>query len=115
MNYNDERGTITGIIQSGVWQEMNYITTRSGVVRGNHYHKKTQELFFIISGQIRITIYDVNKNDSANIFIAKTGDAFIIQPYEVHRFETQTDSSWINMLSSPIGKDDDADIFIDNR
>lgn len=98
MNFSDIRGSFLGVVNEGQWQEVNYIESKAGTVRGNHYHKKTQELFFIISGEIHINVKDVH-DKSINEFIAKKGDIFIIEPYEIHTFNILRDSSWINALS----------------
>ena len=53
---SDNRGLFFGIINYGNWEEINYIETNSGNIRGDHYHKNTIEMFFIIEGEIELTI-----------------------------------------------------------
>ena len=96
----DERGGFLGITQEP-WAEVNFIETRANQVRGNHYHKETRELFFIVSGEIEVAIDDLNSGEHAEFSFSK-GDIFIIEPYEVHTFRTVTDAQWINMLSIPM-------------
>ncbi|MBO4401971.1 MAG: dTDP-4-dehydrorhamnose 3,5-epimerase family protein [Selenomonadaceae bacterium] len=110
MSFADGRGQILGIIQQGNWQEMNYITTRAGVVRGNHYHEKTVELVFIVEGRIKLSVRDVRKSEPSATFEFMSGDAFIIEPYENHIVETQVDSAWINMLSRAMNEEHGKDI-----
>lgn len=93
----DERGGFLGITQES-WAEVNFIETRANQVRGNHYHKETTELFFIVSGEIEVVIDDLNSGKHLELSFRK-GDVFIIEPYEVHTFRTTTDAQWINMLS----------------
>ncbi len=93
----DERGGFLGITQES-WAEVNFIETGANQVRGNHYHKETRELFFIVSGEIEVVIDDLNSGEHAEFSFSK-GDVFIIEPYEVHTFRTRTDAQWINMLS----------------
>lgn len=100
INKIDERGGFWGITQDA-WAEVNFIETRAQQVRGNHYHKETRELFFIVSGEIEVTIDDLNSGRHLELSFGK-GDIFIIEPYEVHTFRTKTDAQWINMLSKPI-------------
>jgi mannose-6-phosphate isomerase-like protein (cupin superfamily) len=99
-NNVDDRGGFWGITQES-WAEVNFIETRAQQVRGNHYHKETRELFFIISGEIDVVIDDLNSGEHSEFSFSK-GDVFIIEPYEVHTFRTKTDAQWINMLSKPI-------------
>ena len=94
---SDERGGFTGITQE-TWAEVNFIETSADQVRGNHYHKETRELFFIISGDIDVTIKNLRSGEQTEQSFTK-GDIFIIEPYELHTFHTRTDAQWINMLS----------------
>lgn len=99
----DDRGLFLGILQESWIREINYIETTAGQIRGNHYHTKTQEMFFIIEGKIEVRVYNIKTGGKEeNIF--KKGDVFIVYPYEVHTFYTLTESKWINMLSQPIQK-----------
>ena len=97
MARQDERGGFWGITQEG-WAEVNFIETAAGQVRGNHYHKETRELFFIISGEIEIVVEDLRSGAHHEMTVTK-GDVFIIEPYELHTFRTKTNAQWINMLS----------------
>ena len=96
----DERGGFLGITQES-WAEINFIETGAKQVRGNHYHKETRELFFIVSGEIEIVIDDLISGKHLEMSVSK-GDIFIIEPYELHTFRTRTDAQWINMLSKPM-------------
>jgi dTDP-4-dehydrorhamnose 3,5-epimerase-like enzyme len=100
INKSDERGGFLGITQQG-WAEVNFIETRAHEVRGNHYHKETRELFFIISGEIDIVVDDLNSGKHFELSVTK-GDMFVIEPFELHTFKTKTDAQWINMLSKPV-------------
>lgn len=99
-NKVDERGGFWGITQDS-WAEVNFIETRAEQIRGNHYHKETRELFFIISGEIDVVVDDLNSGKHFELSVSK-GDIFIIEPYEVHTFRTKTDAQWINILSKPV-------------
>jgi len=93
----DERGGFWGITQEA-WAEANFVETAAQQVRGNHYHKQTRELFFIICGKIKIVVDNLHSGEHMEFYATK-GDVFIIEPYELHTFYTQEDSQWINMLS----------------
>ena len=93
----DERGGFWGITRER-WAEVNFIETAARQVRGNHYHKETRELFFIVSGEIDISVYNLLSGEHTEMSVTK-GDVFIIEPYELHTFRTRTDAQWINMLS----------------
>jgi dTDP-4-dehydrorhamnose 3,5-epimerase-like enzyme len=94
----DDRGSFNGIVNKYTWGEINHITTKKDVVRGDHYHRYTKELFYILSGKIRVEIEHL-VTEEAHDFVAEAGMAFIVDPYEVHKFTTLEDSVWLNMLS----------------
>jgi mannose-6-phosphate isomerase-like protein (cupin superfamily) len=96
----DARGLFLGITRES-WAEVNYIETAAQQVRGNHYHKETRELFFIISGEIEVMIDNLLSGEHLEMLIGE-GDVFIIEPYELHTFRTRTAARWINMLSRPL-------------
>ena len=99
----DSRGIMKGLVNQGKWEELNFFSTFAGQVRGNHYHKKTDELFIILKGKIEIewskvdlkgeTIHNLNKTT------VKMGDVFIIKKNIRHIFNILEDSEWINGLS----------------
>jgi quercetin dioxygenase-like cupin family protein len=96
--FSDSRGQMLGVINDGKWEEINYIETAAGCVRGGHYHRNTRELFLIISGTIKVRIRPVNgRKIKEHTFYG--GDIFVIEPGEVHWFETISNCSWINVLS----------------
>ncbi|MGO9566324.1 MAG: cupin domain-containing protein [Desulfomonilaceae bacterium] len=97
---SDDRGVFLGITQDA-WAEVNYVKTTAGQTRGNHYHKHIRELFFIISGEIRIVVQDLNSGETTT-FTSRGGEILIIEPNELHSFHTITESQWINALSSPL-------------
>lgn len=96
--FEDNRGLLLGIVNSGYWEEINYVETQADQVRGGHYHKETREMFFIIDGEIEIRIDDINGKNIRN-FSARKGSIFVVEPFEVHTFMCKTKSSWINILS----------------
>ena len=100
--HGDPRGRIKGIINTGEWEEINMITSDADVVRGNHYHKYTLELFFIIRGEIKVHTQRVKDGKLCSKVaenIVREGDIFIVDPMVNHIFYTMTDSAWINVLS----------------
>jgi dTDP-4-dehydrorhamnose 3,5-epimerase-like enzyme len=97
--FEDGRGAFLGIVNSGNWEEVNYIETKAGQVRGGHYHKKALELFFIIDGEIDIEARDIGGGGAVDTLSVSKGAIVIIDPYEVHTFSCRTACKWINFLS----------------
>ena len=97
MKNSDSRGTFTGIINSGVWEEINIIETEEGCIRGGHYHKVTLELFYILSGTIEVEV--AKEGVEKEIHRIGGGEIFVIEPFEVHTFRCLTKCVWMNALS----------------
>jgi len=105
----DSRGHLVGIMNEGTWEEFNYLETKSGEVRGNHYHKYARELFFIIEGEIDVEISQTNGTTLKERMTS--GDIFIIEPLENHTFYCLTETKWINALSKRF-EEGSPDIYI---
>ncbi|MGB0696321.1 MAG: cupin domain-containing protein [Rhodospirillaceae bacterium] len=97
MTRGDDRGQMTGITQD-LWHEANFVESKAGIARGRHYHKDTEELFYIISGHIKVETIRMADGHRAETTLTD-GDILLIEPGEWHLFTTLTDSRWINMLS----------------
>lgn len=99
----DARGSIRGLVNEGHWEELNLIRSDAGAVRGNHYHERTEELFIILEGRIKITLQRVAGRSLAaeqKECEVKAGDVFLIEKNVNHVFEILEPSSWINALSA---------------
>jgi len=99
--FKDKRGCLTGIIDQGKWSEINYFETAKNQIRGNHYHKKTSELFYILEGAIDVSVKNLKTNKTKN-FDIKEGAILLIEPFELHTFNSKTKCKWINILSKKI-------------
>lgn len=103
--HSDDRGTIEGLVNFGTWEEVNVITSEPGVERGGHYHKETVELFFILDGEIEVTLQNTDEGrpvgESQSTTVSQ-GAVFMIPPGAIHLFKPLKQSRWINILSKKI-------------
>ena len=106
---SDERGNLIEIVKSKNWKQMNYSFTKEGSIRGNHYHKTIEELFYILKGEVKIEIHNL-KTGMKETNIVKGGQGFIIELYEIHRVTALTDVEWI-VLYSDVFDQTNPDIF----
>ena len=101
--HKDDRGGIYGISNNFVLEELNIIESKKETIRGNHYHKKSTELFFIIKGEVEVIIQKIDKKGNfigpKSRHIVKKNDIFIIEPYLIHTFRIIKDSKWLNAMS----------------
>ena len=106
--HSDERGSFQGLVNFGNWEEINIISSEAHSIRGNHYHKYTDELFIILEGRIKITLQNVLTNKKLGkkkkTFEVLKGDVFFIKKNVNHIFETIEFSKWINVLSMKTNK-----------
>jgi len=110
-SHSDDRGDITGIINTGTWEEMNFITSIAGTVRGGHYHKHTTEAFYILEGRVKINTRNIHdSNNHIHEETVHSGDFFIIEPFVLHTFTVVKDAKWLNLLSKKMN-DIDKDFF----
>ena len=106
---SDGRGELIEIGKGDQWEQVNYVVSKKNSIRGKHYHKKTKELFFIIKGEAKVIIKEVDSNKKTK-FRVKQREAFLVKPYEVHTIKSLTDVEWIALLSHKFD-DQDPDIF----
>ena len=53
-NFKDNRGIIVDILENENINAITYITIKKGKIRGNHYHKKTYQWNYVISGKMKL-------------------------------------------------------------
>lgn len=111
--FSDERGTLRQLVHTG-WKQVNYITSVIGSFRGNHYHKKNTEAFFVISGSFRLVTesLDGKIHEEYNM---EAGDFFIIKPYINHSFDYTQNTQLISFYDQGVeNADGTKDIFVSN-
>ena len=64
---------------------------REGFSRGNHYHEKKEEIFYIAEGRIRAVFLDMDTRDREERILAK-GDKLRIKPRCGHIFHGLEDA-----------------------
>ncbi len=98
--FGDERGKLTQIVHKG-WNQVNYMTSEAGAIRGNHYHKNNAEFFYIISGKIKLTLQNLDKSIE-EVYDIKAGDVFIINKNINHIFEYLEPTALISMYNQGV-------------
>lgn len=107
----DERGAFVQV-SSQIWRQINVIKMKAGHLFGQHYHKKRWELFYVVSGTVKLTVYNQNFKDPDHrlydVFVA-AGKAFIIEPFDQHTLEAVDgqDAVVVEMLSKPYKEEED--------
>lgn len=88
--HGDARRTLTQLLTADI-KQVNLYTANKGSILGGHYHKETNEYFYLIKGKI---CYNEER-------MLETGDMFVVYPQEVHTLECLTDVKLMSFLSRP--------------
>ena len=110
LTHQDERGSITDIIEQLDFNGATIIESKKGSIRGNHYHKETIQYIYIINGKLKAKSKKVNE---AMVEITVfPGDLISHEPLEAHCFEAIENSLFL-VLSSGLrtGKDYEKDTY----
>lgn len=83
VNFRDKRGTIMDIFVDDPKDHVTMIFSKKGAVRGNHYHKKSTQHTFVVSGQLTMLSQKVGQK---RIFkhVLRPGDIMTHGPSEIH-------------------------------
>lgn len=93
----DERGMIANILEEPV-SHVAIITSKSGSIRGNHYHPKQVQYVYLISGKYENLSKDLNKkNAGIKSKIIGPGDLVITFPMVAHAMRFLEDSVLLNL------------------
>jgi quercetin dioxygenase-like cupin family protein len=101
-NFKDKRGEIRDILVGVPSDAITFITCAKGSVRGNHYHKKTDQYDYVLSGSFTCATKDMlNKNARMKKKIIKTGDLVFHPQNEAHAFKAKEKSSFLSITKGP--------------
>ncbi len=82
INHEDDRGMIRDICTHTPIDAITYITFSEGAIRANHFHKKTEQYDFIISGSLLCRSRKDGTNEIEEL-VVKAGD-YIAHPALFH-------------------------------
>lgn len=104
MTHTDERGTIEDLKVGKDWS-VTYISFKKGAVRGNHFHKKTVQKDYILSGSVEL--YTPN-----SFRVLDAGDSFEIGAGVVHAYKAREDAEMMSVCKGVrIGENYEEDTF----
>lgn len=94
--FRDKRGDIFDLIEDEI-HHVGFITFRKGVVRANHYHKRSTQYSYVVEGKIELTTKDArNKKAKVKKTIMGEGVLAKIPPYVIHSYRALTSASIID-------------------
>lgn len=109
INYKDKRGIISDLIEKEKINAITYITFYKNKVRANHYHKKTIQWNYIISGKVMFVSKIKGKIKK---IIGKKNDLVKIETKEHHAIKALNYSEILVFTKGPRGgKEYESDTF----
>jgi quercetin dioxygenase-like cupin family protein len=107
--FTDARGAITDILDGVPLNAVTIITNKKGAIRANHYHKKTIQYTYVISGRVKYVSKGKSGRTSA---VLKPGDLAVSPPTEWHATEALTDATFLALAHGlRHGRDYEKDTF----
>jgi dTDP-4-dehydrorhamnose 3,5-epimerase-like enzyme len=101
INRSDHRGSFWGLVNQGSWQEVNFVATQAGEVRGGHFHKRTQEVIFLLRGKAEVELQHCQNPEQKQQFVLNSGEGIEIKPYMLHTLRYLEDSEQVALLDVP--------------
>ena len=89
----DHRGVLVELFK-GSFKQCNILKMKKGSVWGGHYHKKTREYFYVLTGELRVAYDSRRKTYGA-------GDIFVIDPCVVHTIQVVKRATCVVLYSKP--------------
>lgn len=81
--FNDDRGKLLQLLHGDIAQ-VNYVESKPSSLRGGHYHKLNKETFYIIDGEVDVTLKKDGNEKSCSF---RSGDMFSIEKNVIHSFD----------------------------
>jgi quercetin dioxygenase-like cupin family protein len=95
--FADKRGQIFDFIEELV-SHVGMISFKKGAVRGNHYHKKSVQYTYVISGKIAITLSDIHGKNVQH-YTVRPGSVTVIPARIVHTYEALTNAVILDLTT----------------
>lgn len=110
--HKDVRGCLSQLVHEG-FSQVNVLESRAGAVRGAHFHKISNEAFYLISGSVDVEFIAKDLKEKVTF---KQGDFFEIPPFVLHNMVFPEDCLMIQMYDKSIEKiDGTKDIFMEDE
>ncbi len=89
--YSDPRGSLMENTSPDIFKETKHFfisKSKPGVIRGNHYHLRKSEWFYVIQGECRIVIKDMKTGKRETKMVKASQNIMIhMEPNKSHAFK----------------------------
>jgi dTDP-4-dehydrorhamnose 3,5-epimerase-like enzyme len=100
INYKDKRGVISDLIEKEKISSITYISFYKNKIRANHYHKKTIQWNYVISGKV---LFVSKINNKIKKIVGKKNDLIKIEAREHHAIKSLKYSEILVFTKGPRG------------
>jgi quercetin dioxygenase-like cupin family protein len=97
--FTDDRGSITDLISDDTINAVTLITFAEGAVRANHYHERTIQWNYVISGEVLLVTQMPGLEKVERIL--KRGDFVVTREHELHALKGLTESEVLILTKGP--------------
>ena len=101
-SFADDRGELTQLVSKG-YAQVNVLYSRAGILRGNHYHRRCTEAFYVIDGSVNIEIHN---GDICEKETFVKGDFFCVMPGMIHSLRFEEDCTMVQLYDMPVENSD---------
>jgi UDP-2-acetamido-2,6-beta-L-arabino-hexul-4-ose reductase len=110
--YDDARGRLFELIKTTAGQAFVCIT-KPGCVRGNHYHTRKLERFFVVQGEAEISVRSIYNDRAVTVRVTGSNPEFVDIPLlHAHNIKNVGKSDLILLVwASEIFSPEDPDTF----
>jgi quercetin dioxygenase-like cupin family protein len=95
----DTRGSITDLISDETINAVTLITFAEGAIRANHYHERTIQWNYVISGEVLLVTQMAGQEKVERIL--KPGDFVVTREHESHALKGVTASEVLILTKGP--------------
>lgn len=97
--HTDSRGSITDLISDDEVNAVTLITFTKGAVRANHYHERTIQWNYVLSGEILLATQFPGSEKREQVL--KKGDFAVTRENERHALQGLTDAEVLILTKGP--------------
>ncbi len=109
-SFSDKRGEIIDLMENAAIDAVTILTFKKNAVRANHYHKKTTQWNYLISGKILIRTQ--KPGEEVKEMVMNPGGFVVTPPNESHALKALEDSKLLVLTKGPrMGKEYESDTF----
>lgn len=100
--FENEKGILVQLIHAG-FSQVNVLKSKKGTQRGEHYHKKSREAFYVANGSVMLTL---KKDGQTQEVFFSEGEFFLIPTYVWHSMDFPEDCTLVALYDIPVEQPD---------